>query len=182
MKPGPIFFLTGAPGVGKSTTGRALANRFKKSILFDIDYFRSLVVKGLKQPTSGWDEETQIQFELAHHAVGSIAKTYSDAGFAVIAEHCSSYDMVQEFLDYSEGGIVVCLKSNLETNLSRNLTRTDKSFDPKDIEHFVHMMADSLYLDFERRNFKVLDNTNLTVDEAVDEIIATPASGVQMKY
>ena len=181
MKPGPIFFLTGAPGVGKSTTANALANRFRKAIRFDVDYFRALVISGLKQPTSGWDEETELQFRLAHQAVGAIAKTYSDAGFAVVAEHCSSNDMVQEFLAYSEGGIVVCLKSTMDTNLARNLMRTEKSFDPKDIEHFVVSMGDSLYREFEGK-FTVLDTTNLTVDEAVDEILVAPPCGVQTKY
>ena len=168
---GSIFFITGAPGVGKSTTARALANRFKKSILFDIDYFRSLVVKGLKQPTSGWDEETELQFRLAHQAVGSVAKIYSDAGFTVVAEHCSSPEMVQEFLDFSKGGVVVCLKSDMATNLARNLMRTNKSFDPKDIEHFVLSMGDSLYLEFEKKGMSVLDSTELGVEEAIRAIL-----------
>jgi shikimate kinase len=171
VETGRFFFITGAPGVGKSTTARALANHFKKSILFDIDYFRSLVVKGLKQPTSGWDEETELQFRLAHQAVGKVAITYSDAGFTVVAEHCSGYEMVQEFLTYSGGGVVVCLKSTMETNLARNLMRTNKSFDPKDIEHFVLSMGDSLYLEFEKEGMAVLDNTNLEVEEAVGEIL-----------
>lgn len=177
----PIFFLSGAPGVGKSTTGRALASRFKKSILFDIDYFRALVVKGLKHPTGGWDEDVETQFRLSHQSVGAIAKTYSEGGFAVIAEHCSSYDMIQDFLDYSEGGIVVCLKSTMETNLARNLMRTNKSFDPKDIEHFVLSMGDSLYLDFAKRNMTVLDNTNLPVEKAVDVILSLRPARVVMK-
>ena len=180
MKPGRIYFLTGAPGVGKSTTANALANRFRKSIRFDVDYFRALVVSGLKQPTSGWDEETETQFRLAHRAVGAVAKTYSDAGFTVVAEHCSGYDLVQEFLDYSEGGIVVCLKSKLETNLARNLMRTNKSFDPKDIEHFVLSMGDLLYREFEGR-MRILDTTHLTVSEAVKEILATRPCKVHMK-
>jgi shikimate kinase len=175
---GAIFFITGAPGVGKSTTGRALANRFEKSILFDIDYFRSLVVKGLKQPTAGWDEETELQFRLAHQAVGKVAKTYSDAGFTVVAEHCSSYEMVQAFLDFSGGGVVVCLRSTMETNLARNLMRKNKSFDPKDIEHFVLSMGDSLHREFQGK-VPILDSTNLTVDESVEQILATLSCGVQ---
>ena len=179
MKPrAPIFFLTGAPGVGKSTTGRALAQKFRQTILFDVDYFRSLVVKGLKQPTSGWDEETENQFRLAHHAVGAIADTYSQAGFAVIVEHCSSYDMVQEFLDYAGPTKVVCLKSTLETNLARNLMRTNKSFDPKDIEHFVHSLGESLPHEFEGK-FTVLDTTDLTVDQTIEQILSLQNAQVQ---
>lgn len=178
---GSIFFITGAPGVGKSTTARALANHFNKSILFDIDYFRSLVVKGLKQPTSGWDQETELQFRLAHQAVGSVARIYSEAGFAVVAEHCSSPEMVQEFLDYSKGGVVVCLKSDMPTNLARNLMRTNKTFDPKDIEHFVLSMGDSLYLEFEKKGMSVLDNTNLEVEEAVKNILTITPCRVPKK-
>ena len=172
MKRGQIFFISGAPGVGKSTTARALANHFEKSILFDIDYFRSLVVKGIKQPTSGWDEETELQFRLAHQAVGSVAKIYSDAGFAVIAEHCSSPEMVQEFLDFSMGGVFVCLKADIQTNLARNLTRINKSFDPKDIEHFVLSLGESLWLEFERAGITVLDNTNFQIEETVQKILS----------
>ncbi len=67
---------------------------------------------------------------------------------------------------------VVCLKSNLETNLARNLMRTEKSFDPKDIEHFVYSLGDSLHRELHAAGFAVLDTTNLSVDQAVDEIIS----------
>ena len=169
---GRIFFISGAPGVGKSTTAFALANRFEKSIHFNLDYFRALVVKGLKQPTQGWDEETRLQFQIAHQAVGASARIYADAGFTVVAEHCSALEMVQEFLDFAGESTVVCLKASLETNLKRNLMRLNKSFDPKDIEHFVLSMGDSLYLEFSKEGITVLDNTNLDVEHALDEILS----------
>ena len=169
---GAIFFLTGAPGVGKSTTARALARHFEKSIHFDIDYFRSLVVKGMCQPNEGWNDEIAGQFHLAHKAVGKAAKTYSDAGFSVVAEHCSFPNDLNTFLEHAGSGVVVCLKSTMETNLARNLMRTDKSFDPIDIEHFVLSKGDSLHLELEKAGFTVLDNTNLSIDEAVDKILS----------
>ena len=178
---GAIFFITGAPGVGKSTVARALAQHFERSILFDIDYFRSLVVKGLRQPTSGWDEETAAQFRLAHEAIGKVAKTYSEAGFAVIAEHCSFPDNVGTFLEQAGPAVVVCLKSDMETNLARNLMRTNKSFDPKDIEHFVLKMGDSLFLEHQKAGFPVIDNTNLTVEEAINRILVVSPHGGQQE-
>jgi shikimate kinase len=169
---GQIFFLSGAPGVGKSTTAKAIAKRFERSIHFDIDYIRSLVVSGLRQPTDGWDEETEYQFHLAHAAVGRMAKVYSEGGFTVVAEHCSSPKDVRTFVENAGRVSVVCLKSNLETNLARNLMRTEKSFDPKDIEHFVYSLGDSLHREHHQAGFAVLDTTNLSVDQAVDEIIS----------
>jgi cytidylate kinase len=180
MSKAPIFFISGAPGVGKSTTARALANHFEKSILFDIDYFRSLVVKGLRQPTSGWDDEVESQFRLAHEAVGKVAKTYSDAGFAVIAEHCSGPEMVETFIKSAGLTVVVCLRASMETNLARNLMRTNKSFDPKDIEHFVLSLGDSLFLEFEQAGYPVLDTTKLSVEEVLMKVDATRGSSERL--
>jgi hypothetical protein len=50
--------------------------------------------------------------------------------------------------------------------------RTEKSFDPKDIEHFVYSLGDSLHRELHAAGFAVLDTTNLSVDQAVDEIIS----------
>jgi hypothetical protein len=56
--------------------------------------------------------------------------------------------------------------------------RTDKSFDPKDIEHFVRSMGDSLYLEFEKNGIAVLDNTDLEVEEALRAILAMPPAAL----
>lgn len=50
------MFVTGAPGVGKSTVGRALAERFERAFFLDLDAFRANVVRGLAQPSAGWSE------------------------------------------------------------------------------------------------------------------------------
>lgn len=169
---GPIYFLTGAPGVGKSTTARALADRFEKAVLFDIDYFRKLVVKGLSEPSQNWTDETTLQFHLAHVAVGQSAKTYSDAGFAVIAEQCSSPESIQTFLKYAGPSQVVCLKAEMQANLRRNRERENKSFDPMDIEHFVLALGDKMHREHHAAGFAVLDTTDLSTEETVDRILS----------
>ncbi|HLO97929.1 MAG TPA: AAA family ATPase [Fimbriimonas sp.] len=169
----PIFFISGCPGVGKSTTAQHLANRFEKAFRIDLDYFRQYVVKGLVQPSDApWNDEIQLQFELAHTAAGLCARTYADAGFAVVIEHCSDPHCVDLFLKGAPDATVVCLVSDLETNLHRNLLRTNKSFDPKDIEFFVYDLNQSIASEFKKREMNVLDNTNLDVEAAVDAILA----------
>lgn len=170
---GRIFFITGAPGAGKSSTAAALAARFEKAFRIDLDYFRQYVVSGLRQPSQGYDEECHRQFCLAHSAAGKCAKTYSDAGFAVVVEHCSFPDTVSLFVQEAGPTTVVCLKCRLERNLERNLLRTDKSFDPKDIEHFVHTLNPVIYPQFASRGLPVLDNGDLEIEEAVNQILET---------
>lgn len=52
MPEGRVVFLTGAPGVGKSTIGRALAECSERSFFLDLDAFRANVVRGLAQPST----------------------------------------------------------------------------------------------------------------------------------
>lgn len=168
----PIFFISGAPGVGKSTTAQHLAARFDKAFRIDLDYFRQYVVKGLVQPSEGeWTDEHTLQFNLAHIAAGKCAQTYAEAGFAVVVEHCSNPDTVALFVKEAPSATVVCLRTDLQTNLERNLTRTNKSFDPKDIEHFVYGLNEWIPNQFRERGLLVLENTNLDVDQAVDAIL-----------
>lgn len=168
---GRIFFLTGAPGVGKSSTAVALAARFEKAFQIDLDYFRQYVVSGLRQPTQGYDEECHRQFCLAHEAAGKCAKTYSDAGFAVVIEHCSFPDTIKLFVQEAGPTTVVCLTCGLGPNLQRNLLRTNKSFDPKDIEHFVETLNPLMAHEFSSRGLPVLDNENLEIEESVNQIL-----------
>ena len=169
----PIFFISGCPGVGKSTTAQHLANRFEKAFRIDLDYFRQYVVRGLVQPSDApWNDEIQLQFELAHIAAGRCARTYAEAGFAVVIEHCSNPHMVELFLREVPDATIVCLVADLDTNLQRNLLRTNKSFDPKDIEFFVYELNQQMANEFRAKNLDVLENTNLDIEEAVDAILA----------
>lgn len=168
---GRIFFLSGAPGVGKSTIATELAKRFEKAFRIDLDYFRQYVVSGIRQPSQGYDEECHRQFCLAHTAAGQCGRTYSGAGFAVIVEHCSFPDTVSLFVKEAGPTNVVALKCDLGTNLERNLLRTNKSFDPKDIEHFVHDLNGVIWPEFESRGLPVLDVTHFKVEDSVDQIL-----------
>ncbi|MDH4388104.1 MAG: AAA family ATPase [Fimbriimonas sp.] len=168
---GRIFFISGAPGVGKSTTARALAARFERAFRIDLDYFRQYVVSGLRQPGQGYDEECHRQFCLAHKAAGQCAKTYSDAGFTVVVEHCSFPDTVELFVSEAGPTTVVCLACELNINLERNLLRNDKSFDPKDIEHFVHDLNAAIWPQFAERSWPVIHSGNQKVDDMVEQIM-----------
>jgi hypothetical protein len=168
---GRIFFISGAPGVRKSSTAKALASRFEKAFRIDLDCFRQYVVSGLRQPSQGYDEECHRQFCLAHSAAGKCAKTYSDAGFAVVVEHCSFPDTVGLFVEEAGPTTVVCLTCGPDTNLERNLLRTNKSFDPQDIEHLVRELNASIWPEFATRELPILDNGNLEIEAAVNQIL-----------
>lgn len=48
-----IIFITGAPGAGKSTIGRCIAEHFPKSLHIKLDALRGSVVNGQAVPARG---------------------------------------------------------------------------------------------------------------------------------
>jgi predicted ATPase len=83
----PIYFLTGAPGAGKSTLAVALLRHFEFGIHIPVDDLREWVVSGISHPLP-WTDETSRQFILAENAACDLAIRYQDAGFAVVIDHC----------------------------------------------------------------------------------------------
>jgi tRNA uridine 5-carbamoylmethylation protein Kti12 len=169
--PGPIYFITGCPGVGKTTTAIELAQRFEKAIHFNIDYFRAMVISGVAHPIPTVTKETQRQFALAHTAVGKAAKVYSDAGFAVIAEHCTFPDNYHLFLAEAPTAKVLCLHADAQTNHQRNQERTERSFDPNDLNQAIDSMAEMLYTHYEKLGYPTYNNTHKDVEDAVEIIL-----------
>jgi predicted kinase len=82
----PIFLVSGPPAVGKSTTSRALAGRFPKSVHIPVDDFRNMVVSGLVLPGAVWSEDLIQQISLARQSVTHMALAYHQAGFAVVID------------------------------------------------------------------------------------------------
>lgn len=58
------IFTTGAPGAGKTTIGRRVAEQFPKSIHIKVDDLQASVVSGAIF-SSDWTEEATKQFRLA---------------------------------------------------------------------------------------------------------------------
>lgn len=82
----PIFLVVGPPAVGKSTTARALAARFPRSIHIPVDDLRMMVVSGLALPAAEWSDELAQQVTLARVAASHMALSYATAGFPVVID------------------------------------------------------------------------------------------------
>ena len=82
----PIFLIVGGPAVGKSTTSRALAASFPRSIHVPVDDLRDMVVSGYELPGPDWSDELQRQITLAREAAVRLALDYAASGFAVVLD------------------------------------------------------------------------------------------------
>jgi len=93
----PIFLVVGGPGVGKSTTSRALAATHPRGIHIPVDDLRHMVVSGYRLPGPDWSDELVLQIRLARQTAIRMALDYADAGFAVVLDDFWDPDGLVEY-------------------------------------------------------------------------------------
>lgn len=168
----PIFFVTGAPAVGKSAFCRALLGRYPKGLHVPVDDLREWVVSGFATNV-GWTEETSRQFAMAEGGACDLARRYQDAGFAVAIDHCAGPPGLDALIGRELSGRLVhrvALVCEQETNLRRSRERVGKPFAPETLEPAIAKLG-PLYRTEAIPGWLRVSNEG-TLEEAVDALLA----------
>ncbi len=149
-----------------------LLKSVKKGMHVPVDDLRFWVRAGLSDAVP-WTEETERQFRVAELAAMRVAQTYADAGFEVVVDHCrrpATWDeTLSKFPDLPARKVL--LLPDMEVNLARNATRTDKTFDPAVLEDTIRFTNDA-YREGTPSDWLVVDNTHLDPRETADRLIS----------
>ena len=177
VNPAPIFLVVGAPAVGKSTVSRALAQRFERSVHIPVDDLRDMVAAGRILPSPDWSPGLVEQIGLARRSAIAMAIRYADAGFAVVLDDFWDPPGLLEYRELPDDRPLhrVLLRPPREVALERNYGRHGE-----DPVRLVPRRRDRARLRPVRRGpraarregWLVLDNTDLSPDEAAARIVA----------
>jgi hypothetical protein len=173
----PIFLIVGGPAVGKSTTSRAVAARFSKSVHIPVDDLRSMVVSGLVQPGATWGQELVEQLILARESAVQMAFTYSQAGFVVVIDDFwDPYSGLREYarlFSYPEMHKVLLFPSQRAAH-QRNLDRVGPGTTQQYLDEGIQLTYQSLRSalpGLEAQGWLVLDTSEGGVEQAVARIL-----------
>ncbi len=178
----PIFLVVGPPAVGKSTTSRALAARFPKSIHIPVDDVRNMVVSGIALPGDVWSEDLAQQVTLARSSVVQMAHAYHGAGFVVVIDdfldpnHRSDYHALLGHPDLHK----IVLFPDQEAAHRRNLQRSGESPARAYIDEGVRTVYRQLggsVPQLAQEGWLVVDTTTLSVEDTVTEILQRTTAG-----
>ena len=169
IKSPAIYMLNGPGGAGKTTASRLLAEQFEQCVLIEVDEVRKLIVKGEANP---FTPEGQSQLMLSTKNTALLAQNYINAGFSVIIDDCISG---KERLDYyfqafeeKDFKVALVLPSK-QTLIERDNRREGRARLGIDKITWLYDRF-SERLSSEDR-WKVIDNTNLTPDATVLELL-----------
>ena len=173
----PIFLIVGGPAVGKSTTSRALAAHFPKSVHIPVDDLRMMVVAGLAQPGAAWEEALVEQLRLARENATHIALRYRKMGYAVVID--DFWDAFSHLSEYAQlfqqpAVIKVLLYPSQETAHARNWARADSGSTQAYLDEGIRLTYDSLgsaLPELVAAGWLVLDTEEGGVEGAVNRII-----------
>ncbi len=172
----PIFMVVGPPAVGKSSTSRALAACFPKSIHIPVDDIRHMVVSGLALPGLVWGDDLVQQFRLARAGVAQMAIAYRNAGFTVVIDdirednHTTDY---HSLLDQPNIHKIV-LYPNQDEAHQRNLKRSGDNPARAYIDEGIREMYQQLnpiLPQLAQEGWIVVDTTVLSLEEVVTTIL-----------
>lgn len=172
LGPAPAAFLvSGVPGAGKSTVGRALAERFERGAHIEADTMSDLLVSGRTYPAPNGqprNDEGERQLLLRERNACTLATSlYRGAVVPVVDDVITNPPRLARYRQrLAETRFVfVVLAPHFDVVLERD-RRRDK--------HWAHLFS---HLDSELRMLlrgegMWVDSTDQSVDETVDEIVS----------
>lgn len=172
----PIFMIIGSPAVGKSTTSRALAAHFQKSIHIPVDMVREMVVAGLVIPGAEWSDALVQQISLARDTASHMALTYREAGFTVVIDDFWSPDGMADYEALLRAPSLwkVILWPQQEEAHRRNHQRSGGGSFRDYIDqgiNFVYGLLENSRPQLSQQGWIIMDTTALTPDETVAAIL-----------
>jgi cytidylate kinase len=163
-----VFLIAGAMAAGKTTVARLLAARFERGVHIEGDTFRRNIVRGRIDPTPDLAPAAVAQLRLRYRLAATSADAYVDAGFTVALEDVVVGPMLAEYAGLIRSPLhVVVLCPSLHEIRARDETRSHHGYGLWSPEQLHDVL--------ERQTPRIgrwLDNSNLTAEETVEEILA----------
>ena len=158
-----IYVITGPAGVGKSTISKKLAESLEKSALIEGDDIYHFVKGGYVSP---WKEGNHLDIFWKNSI--SLIDNFMKNGYDVVYNYIIEKDKLEKIKDSFPDSKIkfVLLVADKDTLIKRDKERPE---DCQMGERVLVLLNELLNENFDDKN--ILDTTNLTIEEVVDEIM-----------
>ena len=162
-----ICLITGPAGSGKSSTSKALANKFERSAYIEVDNLRAMIKGGYVRPWP-YNEEVELQASLIVKNACDIANNFLEKGFNVFIEGTAGRKMLEQYSNFfKDKNFKVFL---LIPSLDALLKRFDNRGDNKELRERTIELHKLFLEKQDQLNGQVINSSDQTLEETVGEI------------
>ncbi|MBP6856679.1 MAG: AAA family ATPase [Candidatus Pacebacteria bacterium] len=162
-----ICLITGPSGSGKSSTSKALANKFERSAVIEVDTLRHMIKGGYVRPWP-YNEEVELQLSLSVKNACDMANNFLEKGFNVFIDDVVGKKILEQYSNFfnDKNFKVFILIPSVDALLKRFDDRgEDKELRERTIE--LHKM----FLEKQDQlNGQIINSSDQTLEETVDEV------------
>jgi cytidylate kinase len=162
-----VCLITGPAGAGKSSVTKALAKKFTHSAVINVDQLRGMIVGGYKKPWP-YDDEVESQLSLSAKNACDMTMNFLEKGFSVFIDDLVGRKLLEQYSEHFKN-------HNFKTflllpSLESLLRRFDERGDNKELRKRTQDLHKSFSEKKDKLNWQVIDSSNLTLEETVDQI------------
>ncbi len=162
-----VCLITGPAGSGKSSVSKALAEKFERSAVVEVDTLRAMVKGGYVRPWP-YNEEVDLQLSLGAKNACNMATNFLEKGFNVFIDDVVGRKLLGQYTEYfnDKNFKAFVLLPSAESLLKRFDDRGDnQELRERTIELHKKFLEKKEVL-----NWQVIDSSNQTLEETVKEI------------
>lgn len=164
-----MCLITGPAGTGKSSSAKALAQKFDRTVVISEDSLRRMIISGLVKPWP-WNAEAKLQVELGAENACSLANNFLAKGFNVIIDSVIGQNLLEYYkraLKEHQLKVILLLPSK-----EALLKRFDECGNDTELRKRTKELHDIFLSVKDELDWEVIDSSNQSLDETVNEIVS----------
>ncbi len=167
MKKAFICLITGPAGSGKSSVSKALAKKFERSAVIEVDKIREIIKSGRVRPFP-YNDEVELQLTLSAKNACDMANNLLEKGFNVFIDDVVGRKLLVQYSNsFKDKNFKAFL---LMPSLEALLRRFDDRGDNKELRQRTVELHKIFSEKKDELNCQIINSSNQTLEETVDEI------------
>lgn len=167
MKKTFICLITGPSGSGKSSVSKALAEKFERSAVIEVDTLREMIKSGHVRPYP-YNEEVELQLSLCAKNACDMANNLLEKGFSVFIDGIVGRKLLEQYSDFFKDKNFKAFL--LMPSVGALLKRFDNRGDDKELRERTVELHKKFSEKKDKLNLYTIDSSDQTLEETVDEI------------
>ncbi len=162
-----VILITGPMGAGKSSVSNALAKKFERSAVIEVDKLRGMIKGGFVRP-SPYTDEVELQLSLSAKNACDMANNFLEKGFNVFIDGIVGRKLLEQYSNFFKD-------KNFKTfllmpSVEALLKRFDDRGDYLELRERTTELHKSFSEKQDKLNCHVINSSEQTLEETVDEI------------